>query len=343
MPRNTNNSSGNSGNGVPSPSRTQGAQGTSNTQGSTNSTSNDINMYQAQKSTKLNLEPLTPDGDFAAFEEAFKAEMKVRRLAHHFPGLVSTRLATQLRDNDNNPFGAMDAHSLLIMSLHPDVRASVREYIEEDDPALLWEELVKIRRSTNDTTVAKIANQAQSIQQGQSEPLATYINRLDALHRRVKSTDYEMNDKIKWLNLVRGLLPMFIQIAREITRDPTKDTYVKRRTDLLVTATDYVGDPHKPPSTTYEGRALNTQDHSDKEDGDHEDKCDENDLDDNSKFSNKDCPEKDIICHYCDKRGHKAKKCFKKKKDNENKKMEEAANKALQVSEDYKYDTNLGF
>jgi hypothetical protein len=98
MPRTTTNSSGNSETeGDTSSSGTQGAQGTS-TQGSTNSTSNNINMYQAQRSTKLNLEPLKPDGDFAAFEEAFKAEMKVRRLAHHFPGLVNASLATRMRE-----------------------------------------------------------------------------------------------------------------------------------------------------------------------------------------------------------------------------------------------------
>ena len=319
MPPKKTSVSGNSGEGLQAPTVTAGAQGASI------SSSNDHHMYHVPKSTKLNLEPLTPDGDFTAFEEAFRAEMKVRRLAHHFPGLIKENLAQKFKEADNNPFSAMDAHSLLIMALHPDVRSTVREYAEDEDPSLLWQELVKIRKSTNDTTVAKVANQAQTAQQGQSEPLATFINRLDTLHRRVKGTDYEMNGKMMWLNVIRGLLPMFVQIAREITRDSTKDSYIKRRTDLLVTATDYVGDPHKPPSTTYEGRALNVQEGNDSK----KKKKDKTKKGKNNKKKDlslkcthcnwkghllEDCPNKDKTdrCTHCKKIGHSASNCKSK-------------------------------
>jgi len=309
------------------------------TRSSDSSTSNEA----SQMSTKLNVKPLTVDGDFADFSESFKAEMICKGLAHHFPGPVKESIRRKLEEADKNSLSEIDAHALLVLSLDSDLKSLVREAIELEDPAQLWEAILEVMRNENGSTLGEIANQVATIMQGQSEPLVTYISRLDDMHRRLAGTTYDQADPVMWLNLKRGVLPMFKTLVREISRDKHKQKYVAKRTDLIVTAAEYVGDPYKPPSTTYEGRALNTQDHSDKEDGDHEDKCDENDLDDNNKFSNKDCPEKDIICHYCDKRGHKAKKCFKKKKDNENKKMEEAANKALQVSEDYKYDTNLGF
>ena len=214
----------------------------------------------SKTSTKFHFETLTTDGDWTDFKENFKAEMICRGMVHHFPEFVSEEMATKFREADKNVLvSSLQAQSLLILALDADMKSMVREAIAKDDPAILWEALREVRESQNDTTIAKIANQAASAKQGQSEPLVTYINRLDQLHRRITGTEYESSEKVMWLNLKRGLLPSFDQLARETSRDPTKKTYAQRRTDLIVTAVEYVGDPYKPTSTTYEGRALNTE------------------------------------------------------------------------------------
>jgi len=53
--------------------------------------------------TKLNLKSLQLDGDFSEFEESFRAEMIMRRLAHHFPGLVDDEVATLIKQAQKSP------------------------------------------------------------------------------------------------------------------------------------------------------------------------------------------------------------------------------------------------
>ena len=137
-------------------------------------------------STKFHFEPLAIDGDWADFKGNFKASMICRGMAHHFPEFVTETVAAKFREADDNPIvSSLQAQSLLILALDSDVKSMVREAIDKDDPATLWEALREVRESANDTTIAKIANQAASTKQGQSEPLVTYINRLDKMHRRI--------------------------------------------------------------------------------------------------------------------------------------------------------------
>ena len=114
-------------------------------------------------STKFHFEPLAIDGDWADFKGNFKAEMICRGMAHHFPEFVSETVAAKFREADDTPIvSSLQAQSLLILALDSDVKSMVREAIDKDDPVTLWEALREVRESANDTTIAKIANQAAS-------------------------------------------------------------------------------------------------------------------------------------------------------------------------------------
>jgi len=155
------------------------------------------------------------------------------------------------------------------------------------------------------------------------------------MHRRITGTDYEMNDKMMWLNLQHGLLPMFSTFAREITRDTTKKTYVERREDLLVTAESHMGDPHISPSTSYDGRALNAQEGNfNTKKKDVSKKCSHCNW--YGHFA-KDCPNKDRTdrCSKCHKIGHEAAKCRSQA-------AQEQANN-VQDSEEESVDLQFGF
>jgi len=281
------------------------------TRSSDSSTSNEA----SQMSTKLNVKPLTVDGDFADFSESFKAEMICKRLAHHFPGLVKESIRRKLEEADKNPLSEIDAHALLVLSLDSDLKSLVREAIELEDPAQLWEAILEVMQNENDSTLGEIANQVATIVQGQSEPLVTYIARLDAMHRRLAGTTYDQADPVMWLNLKRGVLPMFKTLVREISRDKHKQKYVAKRTDLIVTAAEYVGDPYKPPSTRFDGSALNTQD------ADDENK--------KSKKRDKQRKQRDLSlhCEGCHWKGHLVKDC-------PNKGRKDRCSKCLKIGHD---------
>ena len=128
----------------------------------------------SKTSTKFHFETLTTDGDWTDSKGNFKAEVICRGMVHHFPEFVSEEMATKFREADKNVLvSSLQAQSLLILALDADMKSMVREAIAKDDPAILWEALREVRESQNDTTIAKIANQAASAKQGQSEPLVT--------------------------------------------------------------------------------------------------------------------------------------------------------------------------